>query len=162
MADLQTGNSCAKVRLGAPLKRALRRGNALHPVTLTRGHVQRPSKGLKKRLDTVVIVLATQQVEVQVHPGLVGYREEKLAHQCDRQFANTLVVEGRFQHQIRAARQIDRSPGQGLVHRHIAMPVSDNPGLVAEGLCNRLAQSNSDIHYCVMGVDMQITLAFDL
>ena len=60
--------------------------------------------------------------------------------------------------EIGPAGNVERSAGQGLVHRQIGMSVARDAALIAQRLRDRLAKRNAAILDGVMLIDVQVAL----
>ena len=77
-------------------------------------------------------------------------------------FAKPRHAKRYFPHKIRTARNVERAPRQGFVHRRIGRAITGNAALIAQSLQHRLANSDTGIFGGVMLVDMQIAYRLDL
>src|ERR1700724_3334926 len=87
---------------------------------------------------------------------------EKLAHEFAIEGAYFRLREICPEDQKRPARDIDRNPRKGLVHRQEHIRETGDAGPVAQGLAHRLTQSYAGILDGVMLVDMKIARRADV
>ena len=110
----------------------------------------------------MMCVRSPKVVDVQRHPGVVDEALKELVEQINIETADHAACEAHVEHQPRAAGQIEHHPRQGLVQRHIGMPVTSDTLLVSDRLGEGLTQRDADILHRVVRVDVQITPGEDI
>ena len=107
-------------------------------------------------------VVATQVVDVQRRRGMVGESLEELVDQVDVELPDPGTPEVDAVLDSRAPGKVDHHARQGLIQRHIGMPVTHDPLLVAQRLLERLPQGDADVFDAMVIVDMQIAFGTDI
>ncbi|MNI41171.1 hypothetical protein D3C73_954160 [compost metagenome] len=108
----------------------------------------------------MVVVVATH-LQVEVQAAGIAQRTEEVRDQLGRHVAHALALELAFKHEIRAATEIQRSAGQGFIHRQ-GETVAADAALVAQCFAQGLAQRKTGVFDGVVFVDVQIALGADI
>lgn len=107
-------------------------------------------------------VVPAQVVDVQGDIGVVDEALEELLEQVDVEAANGGAGIGHVHLQAGAAGEVDDHARQRFVQRDVGMAVAKDALFVADGLGERLAQSDADVLHGVVVVDVQVALALDV
>ena len=124
-----------------------------------RRHVQRAGHPLEASLQDVVHVIAVHDVDVEVGADIVDECLEKLTGQFHVEFAYFHFRKIDVVDHVRAAGEVDRHTGQGLVHGNRRLPVTADPFLVAERFTECLSKDNADIFHRVVKIDVDVPFA---
>src|SRR6266704_2853230 len=128
-----------------------------------RGLAQGARRGLEDGLDTVVRVLAAQQVQVQRQSGVRRERPEELGGErgivvpqpLDRRWLRVVSEVG-------PAADVHDDPGEGVVQRHRRLAVTADSAPLAQGLGQRLAQHDPHVLHGVVLVHVEVAPRGDL
>src|SRR5258708_2196024 len=146
----------------APLsQRALGREHALKPRLRRRRLIHRTRKRFEGGLDNMMRVAAAEQVEMQVHPDLVGHRLHKVVDQLGLKIADPLLANLHVVAKIRAPADIDNRGADRLVQRHRRFAEALDSRAVAERLPKRAPEHDSNVFDRVMVIYMQIAVGRD-
>ena len=109
---------------------------------------------------------------MQVHLGVVDHGVEELFHQLHVEHADLLAGDGGrvdavthpvgFEYVCRAAREVQRHPGEGFVHGHRRVAVAFDAALVAQRLRQGFAQGDAHVFDGVVVVDVGVAVTSDL
>nr|ADI17045.1 hypothetical protein [uncultured alpha proteobacterium HF0010_30A23] len=147
---------------GSAVQRAFGRRNLIgRPRVNTRRHTHRAGKSLEAGFSAVVTVLTIQDGNMNIGLRRIGHGLEELTEQLGFHGPQSRHLKGRVPDQMRAAGEIDHSPRQRLVHRHVGVAIAVDPSLVPQGFLERLAQHKADILSGVVRINVQITFGFD-
>src|SRR5262245_53014265 len=103
-------------------------------------------------------ILAIKSLDVNVYRGVGCKRLEKLAHERAVETADLCLRKFCLEDKKRPPGNIDRHPRQGFVHGQVHIRKARNPRHVAQGLTQRLAESNAGIFDGVVLIDVKIAL----
>jgi hypothetical protein len=106
----------------------------------------------------VVGVPPVEQVDVQGEACGPGQRLEELLGQDRLVLADRLRRDGRLVDQQGPARDVDRDPGQGLLHGHQGGSVAPDAPLLPESLGQGLTDRYAGVLDRVVGVDLEVAL----
>ncbi len=104
----------------------------------------------------MVGVGAVQAFQVQGHPGVEGEGAEELLREAGVVVPHALLPEIRRKHEERAAADVHRGEGEGLVHRRKKAAEARNPRPVAERLRERAAQHDARVLDRMVPVHVQV------
>src|SRR5262245_1102459 len=110
----------------------------------------------------MVRILATNQIDVEIHAELIGEGRIKLVGQIGIEIADATRPDFYVVRKIGSAAEVDHDLGQSLVQRAAGLAEATDPMLVSERFFEGLTQHETYIFYGVMIIDVKITLRIDL
>lgn len=93
---------------------------------------------------------------MKVASGMLGKGFPKMTHEFCRKVANHGPRERSVYRAMHPSGQVDNTTYEGLVHRHVGMPIALDIGFVCERLRKRLTQTDSNIFDRMVIIDMQV------
>ena len=80
--------------------------------------IHRARQRLEGRFDHVMGIASAQQIEMEIHPGLVGQRLHEIVYQHGLKPAHPFLLDRDVVGEIRASADIDHRRAQRFVERH--------------------------------------------
>lgn len=150
---------CAAEKLHSPTKLPLgaRDRAAFARIELDR-RAHRSGKALIDAFANVVVVSAVKQLDMQRQASGLCNGVEPVFNQLGIPFAQLLLRETSFPHEIRPPGDVQSHARQRLIHRRICGAITADPGLVAERIDQRLPQSQRRVLGRVVLINMQIAI----
>src|SRR6266850_7691225 len=142
-------------------ERALGRKHALEPRLRLRRMIHRTRERFESRLDNMMRVAATDEIQMQVHPDLVSHRLHEVVDQLGLKIAHPLLADLHVVAKIRTPADIDNRGANRLVQRHRRLADAPDSRAVAERLPKRAPEHDSDVFDRVMVIYMQIARGLD-
>ena len=125
------------------------------------GHAKRTPEGLEHGLGNVVGVVAREVVDVQGHTRVVDKALEELVREVDIKVPDPCPREAHPELETRPPGKIHHDSRERLIERHVGVPVTADPLLVADRLGKRLAEHDADVLHGVVRIDLEIAPGID-
>ena len=118
------------------------------------GPIEGLCEGFENCLNRMMVIVRSQQVNVEIEIPVVSYGAEKLGYQSNGKIADHGALKKGRHTQVRTPGQIDHYTGQRLIHRNITVRKALNSNFVTKSLFKGLSETNPNIFNCVMLVDV--------
>ena len=99
---------------------------------------------------------------MQGDEGMVDQALKELESELGVKLANLTRGKGQVHLKARTAREIHHHPAQGLIKRHIGVPIAADATFVPHRLGNRLTQGDANVFHGVVSIDVQVPNRLDL
>lgn len=101
----------------------------------------------------MVVVLATQTVDVKCDSGTLGETLENVGNHLGAELAKPLALQAELDDAVRSVGEIDDGAGEGLVEGSVSVSVASETCGSSEGLGEGVAQGDADIFGGVVIID---------